>query len=70
MTAAERVDSWACWFVGGEAGLPAASVPATDREHGPPPPARRAVARIRLARVAFAASEARESTRGTARPSP
>lgn len=54
MTAAERVDSWACWFVGGEAGLAAASAPTTDRAPGPPATARRAVARIRLTRVTVA----------------
>jgi hypothetical protein len=54
MAAAERVDSWVRWFVGGEAGLPAASAPATDRVPGPVPTARRAVARIRLTRVAVA----------------
>jgi hypothetical protein len=54
MTAAERVDSWACWFVSGEAGLVAASAPTIDMAPGPPATARRAVARIRLTRVAVA----------------
>ena len=70
MTTVERVESWACWFMGGEAGLPAAPVPATDRAPEPSPIQRRAVARIRLTRVAFAAIEARGSRPESGRPSP
>jgi hypothetical protein len=51
MTASERIEAWACWFVTGEAGLPSAFVAGSDRVPAPPCEARRPLARIRLKRV-------------------
>jgi hypothetical protein len=54
MTAAERIDAWACWFLKGEAGLPAAFAPGSDRVPGSHSGAPRPLARVRLRKVAVA----------------